>query len=323
MNKNFAIIESKDSINPNTLLNNSYIHYVSDYYQIGDKHIGTSNLFYVKLTDMQDTIVLDSISKTNSINVLGNFSNSQSWFILECTEQSAGNVVDMANMYYESGLFIYSHPNLLNNFHPTCTNDPYFHKQWGLSNNNDHDNIDINACDAWRITKGDENIVIAVLDSGIKLDHPDLTNVDVTLSYDLMAGSSPSTLYNDLSWKFYNHGTNCAGIIAAQHNNIGVSGIAPNCTLMSLSLNWNLTGIYLDQVLNDGIIYAWQNGADVISNSWSGATDEDIVIDAINQALTNGRNGLGCVIVNSTGNNNGSALFPTQHAGVIGVGAID
>ncbi|MDD4217422.1 MAG: hypothetical protein PHZ24_08830 [Bacteroidales bacterium] len=57
---------------------------------------------------------------------------------------------------------------------------------------------------------------------------------------------------------------------------------------MSLSLNWNLYGIPLDQVLKDGIIHAWQNGADVISNSWSGATDEDIVIDAINQAISNG-----------------------------------
>jgi hypothetical protein len=44
LNKNFAIIESRDSIKPDTLLNNSCIHYVSDYYQIGDIDIGTSNL---------------------------------------------------------------------------------------------------------------------------------------------------------------------------------------------------------------------------------------------------------------------------------------
>jgi subtilisin family serine protease len=323
LNKNFAIIESRDSIKPDTLLNNSCIHYVSDYYQISDIDIGTSNLLYVKLSDMQDTLVLDSISTANGVNVLGNFSNSPSWFILECTDQSESNTLDMANMFYESGLFVYSHPNLLNNFHPTCTNDPYLHKQWGLNNNLDHDNIDINACDAWSITKGDPNVVIAVLDSGIKLDHPDLSNVDVSLSYDLMAGSSPSSLYYSLFWVDFNHGTNCAGIIGAQHNNIGVSGIAPNSTLMSLSLNWNLGGIPLDQALNEGLNHAWQNGADVISNSWSGAYNEDIVIDAIDQAISNGRNGLGCEIVNSTGNGNSSALSPTQHAGVIGVGAID
>ncbi len=324
LDKNFATIESKDSINSDILLTNNYIDYVSDYYQINNNDIGTSNLFYVKLSEMQDTLVLDSISGVKNINVLGNFSNSPSWFILECTEQSAGNTLDMANLYYESGLFIYSHPNLLNNFHPTCTNDTYFKNQWGLNNTNDHDNIDINACEAWNITKGNSNIVIAVLDSGIKLDHPDLTNVDVSLSYDLMAGSSPSSLYYDQSWKDFNHGTNCAGIIGAQHNDIGVSGIAPNCILMSLSLNWNLYGINLDQALNEGLNHAWQNGADIISNSWGIVSEVDLIKDAIDSAVNNGRNGLGCVVAQSAGNAGFyEPSYPSIHPDVISVGAID
>jgi subtilisin family serine protease len=321
LDNNFAIIESRDSIDSDTLLNNSYIHYVSDYFRINNNDIGTSNLFYVKLSDMQDTIVLDSISTESSVNVLGNFSNSPYWFILECTEQSAGNTLDMANMFYESGLVVYSHPNLLDNFHPTCTNDPYFNEQWGLNNNVDHDNIDINACDAWSITKGDANVVIAVLDSGIKLDHPDLSNVDVSLSYDLMSGSSPSSLYYDLSPAFFNHGTNCAGIIGAQHNEIGVAGIAPNSTLMSLSLK---IGPNLDQYYFAGINHAWQNGADVISNSWGTVSDEDLIEDAIDSAVNNGRNGLGCVVAQSAGNSGFyEPSYPSIHPDVIAVGAID
>jgi hypothetical protein len=43
----------------------------------------------------------------------------------------------------------------------------------------DHSNVDIKACEAWEFTKGNSNIIIAVLDSGIQLNHPDLSNVDV------------------------------------------------------------------------------------------------------------------------------------------------
>ncbi|PLX09336.1 MAG: hypothetical protein C0596_01960 [Marinilabiliales bacterium] len=336
--KTCAIIESNDSICVDSLLANTHIKYVSGYYSVNDAEVGTSHLFYVKLTHTQDTTLLDSLSNIQKTKVLGTFDSENKWFIVECTNDSNSDALTMSNTFYETGIFEYSHPSFIGNFKPdaiesrsvSCANDELFHEQWGLNNVTDNTNIDVSACEAWRCTKGDTNIIIAILDSGVKLDHPDLSTIDPYISYDIMSGSTPSQLYQNLSPKLYSHGTNAAGIIGAQHNSIGVAGIAPDCAIMSLSLDWDIPHEFGDPIapidicLYDGISYAWQNGADIISNSWSGATNEDIILDAINQATTYGRNEYGCIIVNSTGNGDlNEVLFPSNLSNVIGVGAID
>ena len=73
----------------------------------------------------------------------------------------------------------------------------------------------------------------------------------------------------------------------------------------------------------DGINWAWQNGADIISNSWGSGVPYQIIDDAINNALQNGRNGKGTIIVFATGNNNGSVNYPANsNANILSVGAI-
>lgn len=338
MYKRCAIIESNDSIDINALISNNHVEYVSGYYYVNDTEIGTSHIFYVKLINSQDTVLLDSIASIQKTNIVGNFNNMPLWYVIECSENSLGDALTMSNVFYETGLFDYSHPNLINNYRLDeaksksvfCTNDNLFHKQWGLNNVVDNTNVDISACEAWEFTKGNTNVIIAILDSGVKLDHSDLTNVDANISYDLITESSPSVLYPNSSYSKYRHGTNCAGIIGAEHNNIGVAGVAPNCTVMSLSLDWSTAYDFendidpIDYYLAAGIDYAWQNGADVISNSWSGASDQDIVSYKINEAVTYGRNNRGCIIVNSTGNgNNLYVSFPCENPDIIAVGAID
>ncbi|MEA1873307.1 MAG: S8 family serine peptidase [Bacteroidota bacterium] len=277
---------------------------------------------------MQDMLVLDSISSGNAVNVLGNFSNSPSWFILECTEQSAGNVVEMANLFYESNYFEASQPDLMETVDylqngQSCSDDYYFNQQWGLENTTEYDNIDINACDAWEYTKGDSDIIIAVLDSGVKLDHEDLS-INSQIGWDIETETSPSDIYwneelNQLG--SYNHGTNCTGIIAAQHNEIGVAGIAPDCEIMPISYNFH-NSENMFQRLAKGINHAWQNGADIISCSW--ISGQHFYIDnAINNAITNGRNSLGTVVVAASGNDNNTTVeYPSMLTGVISVGAV-
>jgi len=77
------------------------------------------------------------------------------------------------------------------------------------------------------------------------------------------------------------------------------------------------------QKRGEGINWAWQHGADVISNSWGSTVQYQIIDDAINNAITQGRNGKGCVVVFASGNDNLSTVsYPASLQNVIAVGAI-
>ncbi|MFN8396037.1 MAG: S8 family peptidase [Bacteroidia bacterium] len=120
------------------------------------------------------------------------------------------------------------------------------------------------------------------------------------------------------------HGTACAGIVAAEGDNAqGVSGVAPSCGIMSISnsLQGNPTS---RQARADGIIWAYTNGAAVISNSWSSSVAYAVIDDAISDAQTLGRGGLGTVIVFAAGNDNASSVsYPANsNDDVIAVGAM-
>ncbi|GHT26144.1 hypothetical protein FACS189430_12600 [Bacteroidia bacterium] len=198
--------------------------------------------------------------------------------------------------------------------------DPDWNQQWGLSNVGQYggtNGIDIKACNAWSFSTG-SNITVAVIDHGIELNHPDLVGNIHPQSYDTHTGTSPSIVRGD-------HGTACAGIIGAiRNNNNGISGVAPNSQLMSISNSLTLSTPNIQQHLAAGINWAWSNGSDVISNSWGhNALQSALITDAINNAVIQGRNGLGCVVVFASGNDNASSVsYPASLANVIAVGAI-
>lgn len=74
----------------------------------------------------------------------------------------------------------------------------------------------------------------------------------------------------------------------------------------------------------DGIMKAWQLGADVISNSWHSGIEHTQINEAVNSAVANGRGGKGCVVVFASGNNSNSAVsYPSSLANAISIGAID
>jgi thermitase len=128
-------------------------------------------------------------------------------------------------------------------------NDPKYldANQWYIYNNKDRNtnyksDADIDILEAWDITKGDENIVIAILDSGIPtvngyLSHEDLSNSNrILLGVDYI--NDTSSPFNDT----YKHGTGVAGIAGAETDNgVGIAGIAPNCKLMIYKI-CNATG---------------------------------------------------------------------------------
>lgn len=125
-------------------------------------------------------------------------------------------------------------------------NDTFFSNQWGLQR--------INAPRAWPISEGDANVVVAVLDEGVDLTHPDLNLWPVSYS--------TITHTNDGS-PVGNHGTACAGIIAARIDNaLGVAGLAGKCRVMAIST------FFADTQVAEGLYYAADNGARVVSMSF-------------------------------------------------------
>ena len=280
--------------------------------------VGISHLFYVKLKISEDVGLLEKMAKENNAIVLGNNRYMPLWYTVSCTNESDGNALELANMFYETGLFLDAVPDIMVDDYSNCVNDVYFADQWGLKNIGQYNGttgIDIHYCDARQITTGNSNIVVAVLDEGVEMNHPDLTNM-YSLSFDTENGTSPSVVRGS-------HATACAGIIGAHVNNsIGIAGITPDCPIMSVS---NLMASTPDSRMKraDGINFAWQNGASVISNSWGSDIPYQIIDDAISNAVQYGRNGKGCVVVFSSGNKHIPIVgYPACLENVIAVGAI-
>ena len=210
----------------------------------------------------------------------------------------------------------------------------YYPLQWGLKNTGQSltstisatSGYDVGAEVAWEITKGSSSIKVAVVDNGIEANHPDLAG-KLLLGYNALLNEVGMNCtgpdYNLLKGS---HGTNCAGIIAAADNGIGVVGIAPNCKIIPIKI-YNEYSFYPTDIIA-GLRYACAE-ADVISCSWSGAGNDPyfspLITALIDSAAVHGRNGKGCVVVFSAGNinSNGEAVrFPATLSSTIAVGAI-
>lgn len=305
--RSWAIVEDVQ-MSQMSVVNNIKVIYEANFYKTSDnKEAGLSHLFYVKLKNANDISILETMSKENLVEIVGNNAYMPLWYTLSCSKVSKGNALKMANTFYESGLFENATPDLMSERKLSCTTDTYFGNQWALNNTGQNGGtvgIDINFCQSRTITTGNMNVIVAVLDEGVETNHPDMTNMS-GISYDTWSGTSPSKVYGS-------HGTACAGIIGANSNNgLGVSGIAPNCPLMPISYSFG-NQPNGDQQLGDGISFAWRNGASVISNSWGGGVSSDFIDNAITDALVQGRNGLGCVVVFAAGNNNGQVSYPAN-----------
>jgi hypothetical protein len=204
------------------------------------------------------------------------------------------------------------------------TNDAFYGDQWHLESTGQLGA----SVDADVDARGDSSVIIAVVDTGVELGHPDLTP-------NLVQGIDVLEDDNDPAAEDYlfgivteNHSTAVCGVAAAAgNNNIGVTGVAQDCGIMPIRFlsEWILVQP-TTQDEADAFNFARQNGASVINNSWgpSGAVSLPIstrmAIDDCNQ---NGRGGLGMVIFfaagNSGANNNGNGY--ATYDGVVCVSA--
>ncbi len=172
----------------------------------------------------------------------------------------------------------YAEPNILLSVSGTVPSDPSFTEQWGLQNTGQRGGTpgaDIDASRAWSSTTDASSIVVAVVDTGIDLDHPDLAG-RIVPGWDWVDN-------DDQPQDLNGHGTHVAGIIGAEANNgIGVSGVAWDVQLMPLrALGADGVGTLAD--IARAFRYAGENGAHVVNASLgaSGFSEPQAMRDAI------------------------------------------
>lgn len=283
--------------------------------------LAVNNEFSVKLKQSSDYGKLEElISSFGYVLYHRDWFDSDEYFV-QVPKDSEFDVIQSSILFYETGFFEYTSPDFFA-FNTKCSNDTNFNLQWGLKNTGQYgtSGIDINIESAWSITEGDGDIIVAVLDDGVELSHPDLSGNIVT-GYDPISNLGGAPVLNE-----DNHGTLVAGVIGAiKDNGIGISGVAPGCKIMPVRVWYSDFFSYSAAVA--GFNWASSNGADVINCSWGVGSPCPSLTSAINTVIGSGRSGKGCVVVFSSGNTEssdyGSVSYPASLSGVMAVGAID
>ena len=223
-----------------------------------------------------------------------------------------------------------------------------YHQQWGLKNTGSNSGSifkpgvkgeDINAENAWKIETGSDEILIAVIDTGIKIDHPDLQE-NIFINEAELNGSEGvdddgNGYVDDIhGYNFFSdtpnanddngHGTHCAGVIGAIHDNgIQIKGVMKNVRLMPIKFLSGRGSGTLEGAIKS-IDYATKMNVHIMSNSWAGGGFSQALQDAIDAAEDKG-----IIFVAAAGNsrrdNDRRPTYPAtyENENIISVGAMD
>jgi subtilisin family serine protease len=306
------------------------------------KYLISKNLNHLQLT-LHKSNLLKYQFKAEAPNISGPLpENLQRWMILSVDGDNRGVIEELQAL------------NLIEYFEPSgyfkidfFSNDSLSSQQWYLDK--------INLTDAWRVTKGNKSVIVAIIDTGIDFVHPDLQHaiwvnhredinnngyldegdlngidddgngfIDDVVGWDFthaprFADGGDYLDADNEPWDEFGsgHGTQIAGIIAAKDNNaIGISGIAPNVRIMNLRAGTAAGYLEEDDVAR-AIFYATENGASIINMSFGDKALSRFLKDVIAYAHQQG-----VILISSAGNSSSSeANFPASLPEVISVGA--
>ena len=227
-------------------------------------------------------------------------------YIISCNDPSECEIIynqlinhqGVEHVQYDELNRLYLHPN-----------DPLFSSQWNLTR--------VHCEEAWDKSQG-ENIVVAVIDSGIYSNHPDIYNnmwrdAYGNFGYNFSDGNNDTEDYDG-------HGTHVAGIISAEMNNAkGISGDAPRCKIMAVKIFPNP----YDSACAQAIKYAVDNGARVLNNSWGPTSRRPS--NPILEAAVKYAGERGVIPVFAAGNENDDVQYysPVNQPHVISVASTD
>ncbi len=276
--------------------------------------------------------VIDKFNKENGVEIIKKDRFAPNQYTLKVKDPK--ETFTIANKYHESNLTEFAEPNFFSEIKKASI--PYF-EQWHLFNTGQDNGLageDVKAKEAWNLTKGSPDIDVAIIDDGVDLKHPDLkpniwTNPD----------SSQPEVHG---WNFFsendnpnpqmftppffvrdkndNHGTSCAGVVAATGDgSLGVVGIAPKCKILPVKIFMG-DEMVLNEKLAQAIRFAGQK-ADILSNSWKCPESSDVT-HAIKDVVQTGRGGKGCPVFVASGNGSHDNIdFPSNVPEAIAVGA--
>lgn len=250
-------------------------------------------------------------------------------FVVEISEGE--DILTIIEALNENGDVDYAEPMYIRELYDSqfIPNDALYTQSW-------HHPV-VSTPEAWDIQTGSDTVVIAIIDTGVDTDHPDLVGnlwnnpgeiannfidddgngkIDDIYGWDFT--QNDADVSHEWDWHPYNaedHGTHCAGIAAGVTNNlIGIAGASHNSKIMTCKIFPYLS----DAAAANAIIYAADNGAHVISNSWGGGGSSN----TIQAAILHARNTRGSMVLFASGNDNSSSEhYPGANDGVICVGA--
>lgn len=301
---------------------------------IATKKPQSSEVLKLQKFDNLDISLLNKTNNIQSIKLTGN-KKEKDTYILELNSDQP--IEELVKLYQKTGLFEYVEPNFVGQGHgyQTTPNDTDFYRQWShyndgtFSSSNATVDADIDTDLAWDITQGDPNLIVAILDSGAKLDHPEFSGrIWINTNENPSGTDTDSNGYVDdiNGWDFANndnnptddhgHGTNVAGITLASGNNtIGYAGVNWNSKIMICKiLDSNNSGYY--SWMTEAIYYAVDNGASVINMSVGGNSASTLLEDAINYAYANN-----VPVVVSAGNQNSVIQYPAKYTNAFAIGS--
>ncbi len=257
------------------------------------------------LVKFKSGVVAASSSKTNRAVGAASLRRFSVVPNLEHVKLPAGlSVQDAIKQYMNDPTVEYAEPNYLKRASMKA-DDPYFGQQWALLNTGQAiegisgiSGADVKATQAWDITTGSRNVIVAVLDTGIDSTHPDFFALDhssnIVQGYNYIAGNTNTTDDNG-------HGTHVSGIIGAVGNNgTGIAGIMWGVHIMPVKfLDATGTGSTADEI--SAIQFAVANGAKIMNASFAGGSFSCSEYYAIAKASSSG-----VLLMAAAGNGGGS-----------------
>lgn len=286
-----------ESVKPNSTIDTTVI----DGEDNGNASHYYKNEVVVQFINQPDQQQLDKLKQEIHVEQVLKMGNT---FIFKSNELSTEHLIAYFKENYELK-FIEPHYLYMTNEETVSEvkpNDVLFEKyQWNIS--------DIQATTGWNLSKGTEDVIIAVLDTGVQVDHPDLQD-RLLEGYNV---NDSSTNSND----DFGHGTHVAGIIGATVNNDeGIAGVSWYNKILPVKV-LNSTGAGSTYSVAQGIIWATDHGAKVINMSLGNYASADFLHEAIQYAYNHD-----VVLVAASGNDNTSRPgYPAAYPEVFAVGA--
>ena len=239
--------------------------------------------------------------------------------------RTTGPVETVLKTLAKSPNVVYAEPDYLVQIDASLPNDPSFGLLWGMNNTGQSGgtvDADIDAPEAWDLSTGSSDVIVGVIDSGVAYTHPDLA-ANMWMNPGEIAGNGVDDDGNGYVDDVHginsingsgdpmddnNHGTHCAGTIAAVGNNgVGVAGVCWTARIMALKF-LTAAGSGSNSNAVECIEYAISKGAHILSNSWGNYNYGQALKDAIDAARA-----AGILFVAAAGNDGFDNDGPTPH----------